>query len=142
MKKIGIVFCILFLAAMVSAQKMERLPGPELLSPQNGDVLDNGCSDKSDPEEWKFKWKEIPDASRYHLWVIHHGARIAMLNVSSVGNTSYRFYDYGYIAQQNLDDWMWSVRALVRGHWTEWSEIRTFSVEPTNTDCPRSKSGS
>jgi len=42
----------------------------------------------------------------------------------------------GYVADQNRFGWTWKVRAEVGGIWGAWSEIRTFDVEPVNTDPP------
>ena len=107
---------------------------PELLSPSQDDVLDNGCEDQSDNVIWEFSWSGVEGADRYHIYVQRLGAQFPVLN-HAVTDTSYKKKSKGYIAPQNADGWTWRVRAQVRGKWGKWSAVRTFSVEPIDTDC-------
>lgn len=107
---------------------------PELLYPPEGEVMDNGRSDHTDPKIWDFGWEPCEGASRYHLYVIGPTATIPMIDNDSLTIPSYTLRDYGYIASANLQGWMWKVRAEVNGAWGPWSPTRTFSVEPVNTD--------
>jgi len=118
------------------AIEAEGLTPPILYSPANGAVLDNGCEDRSDSEEWDFDWSDVLGASKYHLYVIHEGAQLPIIDVI-VPSSSYHYSDPGaYIADINRFDWTWMVSAGDDdGQWSEWSEVRYFDVEPVNTDC-------
>ena len=128
--------CFLIFLLIFTSSVLAQSDRTVLLSPQPAEVLDNGCQDKTDPVLWLFKWAEVPGAKRYHLYVTHKGAVYPVINEQSVGIPSYADYSEGsYIAEHNLGDWSWRVRALVDNAWTDWSEERTFNVEPLNTDC-------
>jgi len=107
---------------------------PDLLYPPEGEVMDNGRSDHTDPEIWDFGWEPCEGATRYHLYVIGPTATIPMIDNSNLTIPSYTLRDYGYISNSNLQGWTWKVRAEVDGAWGPWSPTRTFSVEPVNTD--------
>lgn len=110
---------------------------PVLISPQEGAILDNGRDDRLDNIVWDFDWSDIQTASKYHLYVYHSGASYPVIDNPDVTDSAYRYTSIGsYIADVNGYDWNWKVRAYVNGQWGEWSEIRTFSVEPLNTDSP------
>jgi len=108
---------------------------PTLISPSEGAVLDNGCQDQSDPLEWAFDWDDCIPVTMYHLYVHHVGSEFPLINDSTITVSSYNTGGYGYIANHNLLNWHWRVRAQVNGTWGAWSEERTFEVEPLNTDC-------
>ena len=136
MKRFGTLLFLTLLATVSNAQQESKIEGPSPINPVENAVLDNGCSDGTDPVEWTFEWTEVQGAVRYHLWVIHSGARLPAVNQTSIKSTSYTRSDRGYIAPQNQDDWTWRVRALTRDGWTKWSDARHFSVELMGTDCP------
>jgi len=115
---------------------------PNLIAPENGAVLDNGCTNKKEREKegasWKFEWEAVPKAKRYHLYVIGQTAKYPAIDELEIKATSFLRQGRGsYIADQNCKGWRWKVRAMVGGKWREWSPERTFDVEPMNTDCPR-----
>lgn len=139
MKVLGVLLTLIGLALSSFARQNQKVPGPTLISPYEKEALDNGCADRSDKSEWRFYWTEVEGARQYQLWVMHSGARLAMLNLNSIKDISYTFSDNGYVANGNADGWIWRVRALTRAGWTEWSETREFSVEMLNTDCPDRK---
>lgn len=110
---------------------------PTLVAPDRGAILDNGRLDRRDPIVWEFDWHDVPGASRYHLFVMGASAAFPAIDHSTLIPSSYRHEDRkSYIADRNRDDWRWKVRAMVDGRWTEWSEQRTFDVEPLDTDGP------
>ncbi len=109
-------------------------PGPvQLLSPQEDEVLDNGCRNFKDPKTWQFKWSEVRGAQRYHLYVKHESAGNPVIDNSNIRTTSYTDVDNSFIP--NITGWRWKVRPMIKGVWKDWSPEQTFSVEPANTDC-------
>ncbi len=110
---------------------------PLLISPEKGAVLDNGRTDRSDDIVWDFDWSDCEGATEYHLYVIGYNAILPVIDVSNITSSSYQHIRHGsYIIERNRCGWTWKVRARVAGQWTEWSEIRTFDVEPLNADPP------
>jgi hypothetical protein len=108
---------------------------PTLISPRSGAVLDNGCSDKSDEIRWTFNWRGVLGATKYHLYVKGANAQYPLINKSNLTTSNYIHKTFGYIANQNRNNWKWKVRAYVNGNWGGWSTERSFNVEPLNTDC-------
>jgi hypothetical protein len=107
---------------------------PELLAPPEGAVLDNGCTDFSNPKTWDFAWTGVAGATAYNLYVIGANAQNPVIN-STVDGTTYRFVNNGYVANQNRLGWRAKVRAYVDGVWGAYGPERSFDVEPVNTDC-------
>jgi Tol biopolymer transport system component len=110
-------------------------PAVELISPAQGAVLDNGRIDGLDYTVWDFDWADFPRATRYHLYVKGSNAVIPMIN-NILTESSFHFSGTGYIIDANRFGWTWKVRAELGGIWGDWSETRTFDVEPVNTDPP------
>jgi len=108
---------------------------PTLISPKNGAVLDNGRLDGRDIIEWHFDWSDYPGATKYHLYVIHVGAKYPVINVTTT-RSSYHHISKGYIINSNRFNWTWKVRAGTKDSWLNWSGERRFNVEPLNTDPP------
>jgi len=106
---------------------------PLLISPQEGAILDNGRTDGQDSITWNFQWTAISGATKYHLYVKHTGAQFPVINVE-VFSPYFHREDSGYIANKNRFDWKWKVRMHRNGRWYDWSEERSFDVEPVNTD--------
>jgi len=112
---------------------------PTLIAPGEGAVLDNGRTDSLDDIIWDFDWSDCEGATQYHLFVKYPGAGISpVIDDDTIKDSSYHSVSPGsYIAEQNRHGWTWKVRAKIGGQWGEWSETRTFDVEPLNTDPPR-----
>lgn len=115
--------------------QLELEPGaiPLLISPQEGAILDNGRTDGQDNIAWYFQWTAISGATKYHLYVKRTGAQFPRINVV-VFYTAFMMSGSGYIANKNRFDWKWKVRMHRNGRWYDWSEERSFDVEPVNTD--------
>lgn len=109
--------------------------GPVLNTPLANATLDNGCNPSSDVISWRFDWVDFPGATMYNLYVIGSSATIPVIN-ETLTYSEYLHNVNGYIGDQNCYGWIWKVRAFVDGNWGDWSEKRTFDVEPPNTDCP------
>lgn len=132
-------FFLLLCSLPVGAARQYSSFAPNLIAPETGAVLDNGCSinRESDGASWKFEWEGVPQATRYHLYVISPEAQYPTINSSDITATSFLREDRGsYISDGYNKGWRWKVRAMVAGTWREWSPERTFDVEPVNTDCP------
>jgi len=108
---------------------------PEMVSPSEGTLMDNGCSDQSDTEDWEFEWSTCPGAQAYALFVMGATATIPVIDIQT-SNTSFERQSVGYIADQNRLGWSWKVRAMQNDVWGEWTPEGTFDVEPLDTDCP------
>ena len=104
---------------------------PELLSPINNEIVDNGCTNGEDKAIWDFDWTDILDAEYYHLYVISDGYQHPGIDDSTIENSFYHF-EAGYTG---TGPWRWRVRAMINGFWYNWSEIGTFYAEPVNSDC-------
>lgn len=107
---------------------------PEMVSPHELATLDNGCTSKTESIVWEFEWSECPGAQSYHLFVIGSGATIPIVD-NRIPNTTYLSQRTGYIADQNRLGWQWKVRAMQNDVWGAWTPVRTFDVEPLDTDC-------
>jgi hypothetical protein len=108
---------------------------PLLVLPAVGAVTDNGRTDYKDKIIWDFDWDDVPGATKYEIYVIGANATIPMIN-GETNTSSFHSVSDAYIANPNLNDWKWKVRAYANGLWSEWSEFRAFNVEPVNTDPP------
>ena len=108
---------------------------PLLVLPAVGAVLDNGRTDFKDKEIWDFDWEDVPGATKYELYVVGENAIYPAIYDETI-TSSYHSVDDGYITNQNRLGWKWKVRAYSNGLWSEWSEARSFDVEPVNTDPP------
>lgn len=110
-------------------------PGPVLLSPPDGGVLDNGCVTRTDGITWEFDWSDVQHATRYHLLVQRLGASIPVIDVFTA-DSAYRYVAPGaYIIERNRFEWQWKVEAEVHSVFGGYSPARTFSVEPLSADC-------
>lgn len=108
---------------------------PQLISPQEGAILDNGRTDGQDYKIWDFDWSDIYGATKYNLYVKHTGSQFPMID-EETDFSSFHREDSGYIADRNRFNWKWRVRFYANGRWCDWSEERSFDVEPVNTDPP------
>lgn len=107
---------------------------PNLISPESDEILDNGCANGSNGISWLFNWSRCAGASSYNLYVMGPHSTIPLVNVI-ITEPEYLFSGSGYIIDANRLGWTCQVRAMVKGKWGEWSEVRKFDVEPLNTDC-------
>lgn len=110
---------------------------PQLISPSEGAVIDNGRYDHLDRIIWSFEWTSCPGATAYHLYAIHEAAQYPTINAEEL---SWHKYIVDFQDRSPMVDyrhiWTWKVRAKVDGQWGAWSSTRTFSVEPVDTDPP------
>lgn len=108
---------------------------PQLISPQEGETLDNGRTDGQDYIIWDFDWSDIYGAIKYNLYVKHTGSQFPAID-REIDSSSFHREDSGYIIDRNRFGWKWKVRFYANGRWSDWSEERSFNVEPVNTDPP------
>jgi hypothetical protein len=114
---------------------------PALVSPQEGAVVDNGCTNRKNGNTWRFQWSEVPGAERYHLYVKADHALNPVADERNLKEAVYVHREAGaYVVDCNRHGWKWKVRAMVDGVWGAWSEERGFEVELVNTDCQRGSS--
>jgi hypothetical protein len=119
----------------VSSAGVALIPPPQLISPNNGEVMDNGCADKSNGITWDFDWSDVPGATAYHLRVWRNPA-LPVINDMNVAGSSFHYDSpQTYVINTNLLGWRWMVRAKVHGVWGRWSRVGTFRVERLGTDC-------
>jgi uncharacterized protein (TIGR02145 family) len=105
---------------------------PDLNSPAEGAMLDNGCFDQTDEINWHFDWSSCPNATQYSLYVKGEKALNPVIDVITA-ETEYESSGIGYIMDSYYLNWSWKVMAYVNGEWGEWSEERGFVVEPVPT---------
>jgi len=109
---------------------------PSLISPESGAVLDNGRTDRMDDIVWDFDWSDCEGDALYRLLVVGPPSIEPVID-AIISDSSYHYVCEGcYIREVDRYAWKWIVRAQVDGQWGEWSELRTFSVEPVNSDAP------
>lgn len=106
---------------------------PELISPINGAIMDNGCTDGRNDRVWDFNWSDVDGTSEYQLYL--KDTINPEVNLIVTSSSNYHISSNSYISGNHYD-WMWKVRAKVNGQWDEWSETRGFLVEEVNTDLP------
>jgi hypothetical protein len=124
------------LFAMGEPGRSPQFPGPDLITPANGEVMDNGCRDRSDGIKWDFDWSDVPGASAYYIKVWKNPA-LPVVNQTNVTTSDYTHdRPKSYIINSNLTGWRWRVRAKVGGVWGRWSKLGFFRAERLNTDCP------
>ena len=128
-----ILTAFLFLASSITVAAQSSPPVP--VSPSQDTVMDNGCTDRSDPIEWNYEWMAVAGATEYQLHVKRNGARLTLVNIRTQERHYSRREPGAYIVPPNYSDWRWRVRAFADNKWTDWSDERTFSVEPLDTDC-------
>ena len=135
---------------------------PQLLSPAEGEMMDNGCTGHIEDKVWDFDWTDVGSplqvvvtssthgaatcadcftyllpngAIDYHLFVIGPTALSPVID-RTVAESFYRYAGTGYVIDRYTHGWRWKVRARIDGEWMPWSAERTFDVEPLDTDCP------
>ena len=104
---------------------------PTLIVPADGAVLDNGRYDGKNPITWKFDWSSCPGATKYHLQAISNNGVVRLQQI--MRSSAFSFDSGGYIDDKRRT---WKVQAFVGGQWGEWSETRSFHIEPVGTDLP------
>jgi hypothetical protein len=104
----------------------------KLLSPKRGDVLSQQPIGGGKYEaKWNFFWRDCPEASQYHLYVIGPNAINPIVDDDNLKAATYQYRRTSYrIPSRLAKGWSWMVRAKVNGNWGEWSEKRTFDVTP------------
>ena len=116
--------------------QVARPAAPKLISPKQGAVEDNGCQNRKNGIMRAFEWQEVPGAESYQLVEKHPRAQNPAIDESNIKTTGYSNWQQGsYVVDGHLTGWTWKVRAKVNGVWSDWSEERTFDVEPPDTDC-------
>ena len=95
---------------------------PNLSSPSDAAMLDNGRMDGLNGIEWDFSWNTVVGASSYQLYVKEISSSVPIINISSLNQALYHFESSDWIAN-SANQFTWKVRAYVNGQWGDWSEI-------------------
>lgn len=104
---------------------------PKLLTPAPNASLMNGRSDKNSFHFWEFDWSDCPGVSDYQLYVRGPGATFALIDNDALRSSNFTTsFSSGYVPEALRRGWLWRVRAKLNGQWGEWSELRSFDVEP------------
>src|SRR4051812_36487060 len=106
---------------------------PQLLSPEAGAMLDNGCPTGSDSIVWNFQWSAVDGATAYELYVSNLTSIFAQIDDSTLTTTSYHYSQPTFT--NSTAGWNWWVRAKVNGEYKNWAGPQSFTVEAANTDC-------
>jgi hypothetical protein len=105
---------------------------PVLITPQSGEIIDNGCYNQANGINWYFEWSDCPDALKYRLYVKQSSASSPVIDKE----TTNTFYSFSILSNSpSTSGWTWKVEAYIGGAWREWSEARPFNLEPVDTDC-------
>ena len=124
---------VLFLSDSCKKEDTSTCPIPTLISPENNERLDNGCTPPDvDAINWSFEWTGCPNAIMYNLYVKHPAAQNPVIDVETT-ELKFNSSSAGYISYNS--NWKWKVRAFIDNAWGEWSKERTFEVEDQNNDC-------
>jgi hypothetical protein len=121
-------------AAVEESQSSPGAPStPELLSPEEGEKMDNGCPDDSQPADpiiWDFSWSNVPDADKYQLAILMNGTELVTQTVTTTEFTYICFDDSDEIPSCQIDSghWTWRVRAASGENWSSWSSERVFII--------------
>ncbi len=115
--------------ASLSPQTQAASNFPQLISPKTNSTLPNGTPNGKTRYTWDFDWKDVPNATRYHLRVQKVGAARPVINLENLQESRWRDTSTGYVSPAGCKGWGWKVCALVNGEWTEWSEEWKFDVE-------------
>ena len=133
-----VAVCVLGLGSTACGKDAPTTPAPvlvpTLLSPINNALVDNGCTDFSDPSIQDYDWTDVPNATAYHLYVFGPTALTPAVDISTITVSEYRDSDTSWVG--NTVGWRWRVRAMVGGVWRDWSNDGVFNFELPDTDCP------
>ena len=99
---------------------------PQLLSPEQGAVLANSTGSPNSAV-WYFDWADVEGATQYHIYIDYPSVSNPAVDTNNIIESSFRFAFVGTLKYHY--GWIWKVRALVDGVWSDWSEARTFDVE-------------
>jgi hypothetical protein len=105
------------------------------LSPDEGAVLDNGCTNRENGILWEFDWSDCEAAEAYEFYLTVRGAQEPFVDRRNLTTSSYTVLENIFIFEEARFGWFWQVRAKVDGTWGDWSPERNFDVEPLDTDC-------
>jgi hypothetical protein len=109
---------------------------PIITSPSANAVLDNGCTNASDPWFWDFAWTPVIEAASYSIQIVQNGR---IIQRQFLRGTSYRYGQTAnsYFLNDNLSGLSVSITAYRdNGDLLALSRDVPFSIEPVNTDCP------
>jgi hypothetical protein len=107
---------------------------PTLLAPEDGAVMDNGCTNQDNGISWEFDWADCAAAQSYEIHLGNPGFEES-LDRSDLTSSSFTVLEDRVVPEGSRLGWVWRVRAKVNGVLGNWSPERTFDVEPVNTDC-------
>lgn len=104
-----------------------RLEPPQLLLPLEGAMLGNRRNG-SEKETWLFDWKDVPEATRYHLYVKSDLASEPLIDNDRLAESEFVHEQRQVIAPNHRRGWTWKVRAWIEDRWTPWSEEKHFDI--------------
>lgn len=107
---------------------------PKLITPNASSVMDNGCANQQDIQEWSFDWEECQGADQYELLVQKETAQYPAISTVTI-ESQFSEKKIAYVVDRNREGWQWRVRARINGAWSDWSPYQQFQIEPLDTDC-------
>ncbi|TWU50661.1 hypothetical protein Poly51_39540 [Rubripirellula tenax] len=119
-------FCAKFFLALIaiaSTNAMASETTPQLIHPATDASVKNGP-----PQEWRFEWSEVENATEYELFVIHPDDDTPVVFVDGIREANYLHIEDKFVEQEQLQGWLWRVRAKVDGDWMPWSALEQFNV--------------
>ena len=110
-------------AASLLAQAVPDAPAPFWTQP-----LGDSSMRESRSMSWELKWVEVRGATSYEIRVIDRSGRRKEFKVICA-TTKFRYdIDFGPVAETELAQWNWQVRARAGGQWGAWSRPLSFSA--------------
>lgn len=107
---------------------------PSLLAPDEGAIMDNGCTNRDNGILWEFDWSDCQGAEAYEFFLDHPSVE-RPVEEAALTESSFTLLEDRVIPEGSRFGWTWRVRAQLNGVWGDWSPERRFDVEPVNTDC-------
>jgi len=108
---------------------------PDLLTPDEGAVLDNGCTNGANGILWEFDWSDCSGAQSYQFFLQLRNAEQPLFDRPNLTTSSFTVLENRVIPEEARLGWFWRVRARFNDVSGDWSPERNFQVEPANTDC-------
>jgi hypothetical protein len=122
------------LSAEIATVLQVCVPGE--LIPEEAAIMDNGCTNGENGVSWEFDWAECEGAEAYEIYLDHSTLENALQN-DRLTDSSFTLLNDRVVPEESRFEWVWRVRAKLKGNWGNWTPDMHFDVEPVNTDCVR-----
>jgi len=108
---------------------------PRLLTPDEGAIMDNGCTSGANGILWEFDWSECTGVESYEFYLKQRNEQEPLFDRPELTTSSFTVLENRVVPEESRVGWLWRVRAKTNGTWGNWTPERVFDVEPSNKDC-------